>query len=123
MKDKWEGDISLNKLDYIEIGRRIRRCREELGISQEAAAERCGISPSFYSNIERGIKVMSLETFVSICQAFSVSADYLLKDMMPDTDDTVLHAISEAKKYGDVQYKKYIRLVEALVNITDQLWL
>ena len=41
--------------------------------------------------------------------------------MMPDTDDTVLHAISEAKKYGDVQYKKYIRLVEALVNITDQL--
>ena len=123
MKDKWEGDISLNKLDYIEIGRRIRRCREELGISQEAAAERCGISPSFYSNIERGIKVMSLETFVSICQAFSVSADYLLKDMIPDTDDTVLHAISEAKKYGDVQYKKYIRLVEALVNITDQLWL
>ena len=123
MKDKWEGDISLNKLDYIEIGRRIRRCREELGISQEAAAERCGISPSFYSNIERGIKVMSLETFVSICQAFSVSADFLLKDMMPDTDDTVLHAISEAKKYGDVQYKKYIRLVEALVNITDQLWL
>ena len=111
----------MNKLDYIEIGRRIRRCREELAISQEAAAERCGISPSFYSNIERGIKIMSLETFVSICQAFSVSADYLLKDMMPDTDDTVLHAISEAKKYGDVQYKKYIRLVEALVNITDQL--
>ena len=109
----------MDKLDYVEIGRRIRHCREELGISQEAAAERCGISP--YSNIERGIKIMSLETFVSICQAFSVSADYLLKDMMPDTDDTVLHAISEAKKYGDVQYKKYIRLVEALVNITDQL--
>ena len=111
----------MKDIDYYELGKRIQLRRKELGLSQEAAAEQCGISPSFYSNIERGIKIMSLETFVSICQAFSVSADYLLKDMMPDTDDTVLHAISEAKKYGDVQYKKYIRLVEALVNITDQL--
>ena len=64
----------MNKLDYYEIGKRIRKCREELGLSQEEAAERCHISPSFYSNIERGVKIMSLETFVSICQAFSVSA-------------------------------------------------
>lgn len=95
----------MNKLDYYEIGKRIRKCREELGLTQEAAAEQCGISPSFYSNIERGIKVMSLETFVSICQAFSVSADYLLRDELPKNDPILLQSLSEAKKYGGQQYE------------------
>ena len=70
----------MKDIDYYELGKRIQLRRKELGLSQEAAAERCGISPSFYSNIERGIKIMSLETFVSICKAFSISADYLLSD-------------------------------------------
>ena len=111
----------MNKPDYIEIGRRIRQCREEHGFSHEKVAELCHISPSFYCNIERGSKIMSLETFVSICQALSVSSDYLLNNILPETDASALHVISEAKKYGDIQYKKYIHLVKALVNITDQL--
>ena len=111
----------MNKLDYYEIGKRIRKCREELGLSQEEAAERCHISPSFYSNIERGVKSMSLETFVSICQAFSVSADYLLYEELPETDVILLQALSEAKKYGSQQYQKYTRLLQALVGIVDRL--
>lgn len=50
------------ELDYYEIGQKIRRYREDLGLSQETAAELCGLSPSFYSNIEKGGKVMSLKT-------------------------------------------------------------
>lgn len=115
------GDVPLNKLDYYEIGRKIRRFREELGLSQEAAAERCGISPSFYSNIERGVKVMSLETFVSICSAFSVSADYLLSDNLPESDEILLHSISEAKKFGSAQYEKYVRTIQALADVADRL--
>lgn len=111
----------MNKLDYYEIGKRIRKCREELGLTQEAAAEQCGISPSFYSNIERGIKVMSLETFVSICQAFSVSADYLLRDELPKNDPILLQSLSEAKKYGGQQYEKYTHLIQALVDVVDRL--
>lgn len=93
-------------IDYYEIGKRIRKCREDLGLSQEAAAERCGISPSFYSNIERGVKIMSLETFVSICNALDLSADYLLFDMLPQKDEVILNILSAAKKSGDLQYKK-----------------
>ena len=46
----------MNKLDYYEIGKRIRKCREELGLTQEAAAEQCGISPSFYSDRKKPLK-------------------------------------------------------------------
>ncbi len=111
----------MNKLDYYEIGRKIRRSREELGLSQEAAAEMCGISPSFYSNIERGIKIMSLETFVSICRTFSISADYLLSDNLPQSDEVLLHSISEARKSGSVQYEKYVRAIQALAEVADRL--
>lgn len=116
-----DGDTPLNKLDYYEIGKKIHRFREELGLSQEAAAEKCGISPSFYSNIERGVKIMSLETFVSICSAFSISADYLLSDNLPESDEVVLHSISEARKFGSVQYEKYIRAIQALADVADRL--
>ena len=64
---------------------------------------------------------MSLETFVSICQAFSVSADYLLYEELPETDVILLQSLSEAKKYGSQQYQKYTRLLQALVGIVDRL--
>lgn len=111
----------MKELDYYEIGRKIRKCREDLGLSQEAAAELCGISPSFYSNIERGIKIMSLETFTSICKTFSLSADYLLNDKLPETDEILLNALSEAKKSGTIQYEKYLKAIKALALVSDQL--
>lgn len=111
----------MNQIDYYEIGQKIRKCRENLGISQEKAAEQCGISPSFYSNIERGIKVMSLETFVTICRVFSVSADYLLFDNLAATDEIILNTLTEVKKYGDIQYEKYIRTIKALAEVADKI--
>ena len=55
---------------------------------------------------------MSLETFVSICQAFSVRADYLLRDELPKNAPILLQSLSEAKKYGGQQYEKYTRLAQ-----------
>jgi transcriptional regulator with XRE-family HTH domain len=44
----------------IRFGRAIRRIREELGINQEEAAERCGLHRTYYSGIERGVRNVSL---------------------------------------------------------------
>jgi transcriptional regulator with XRE-family HTH domain len=38
----------------------IRRIREAQEISQEEAAERCGLHRTYYSGIERGIRNVSL---------------------------------------------------------------
>jgi transcriptional regulator, XRE family len=111
----------LKELNYIEIGQKIKKARVSMGLSQEAAAELCGLSPSFYSNIERGVKIMSLKTFISICSAFSLSADYLLKDALPTSDTNVINVLSQAKKSGRVQYEKYIKAITALAEVADQL--
>jgi len=44
----------------IRFGRAIRRIREEQGINQEEAAERCGLHWTYYSGVERGVRNVSL---------------------------------------------------------------
>jgi transcriptional regulator with XRE-family HTH domain len=44
----------------VRFGRAIRRIREEQELSQEEAAERCGLHRTYYSGIERGVRNVSL---------------------------------------------------------------
>ena len=37
------------------IGKRIKQCRERLGLSQEAFAEKTGLTPNYISTVERGM--------------------------------------------------------------------
>ncbi len=64
------------------LGRRIRRKRQERGLTQEEAADQIGISLSYYGNIERGLRVPSVEILVKIANQFHVGADALLRDSL-----------------------------------------
>ena len=75
------------------IGKRIRTCREEKGWSQEAFAEKIGLSVTYTGMIERGEKVPKLETFIRIANALGVSADLLLADVL----QTQLHIDTSAR--------------------------
>ena len=44
----------------IRFGRALRRIREEQGITQEEAADRCSLHRTYYSGVERGIRNVSL---------------------------------------------------------------
>lgn len=44
----------------IRFGRAIRRIREKREINQEEAAERCGLHRTYYSDVERGVRNVSL---------------------------------------------------------------
>ena len=68
----------MRELDYGKMGMRIRQVRKAKGWSQSALAEKCGISMSFLGHIERGSRIMSMETFANICMALDVGADELL---------------------------------------------
>ena len=68
----------MRELDYGKMGMRIRQVRKAKGWSQSDLAEKCGISMSFLGHIERGTRIMSIETFVNICGALEAGADELL---------------------------------------------
>lgn len=52
----------------IRFGRAIRRIREEQGINQEEAADRCGLHRTYYSGVERGIRNLSLANIEKIAK-------------------------------------------------------
>ena len=72
--------IEKNKnLNFKDIGTRIRREREKLGLSREKFAEIVGLSTYYIGQIERGDRNMSLETLFRISESLNVSTDYILK--------------------------------------------
>ena len=62
----------------IQIGKRLRRHRENMNLTREEFAEKANISPQFLAEIENGKKGMSVDTLYKICKNLSISADYIL---------------------------------------------
>ncbi len=65
-------------MDYTDLGKRIRKQRVLLGLTQEKLAAKVGVSTSFIGLVERGKRKASLETLVSLANVMDVSTDYLL---------------------------------------------
>jgi transcriptional regulator with XRE-family HTH domain len=65
-------------MDWVSIGGRIRKQREYLGLTREQLAEKLDITPKFCSDIELGVKGMSVPTLCRIATTLSLSTDYIL---------------------------------------------
>ena len=66
------------------MGRRIRRKRQEQGLTQAQFAKKIGVSTSFYGHIERGSRTPSIDTLVIIANALNVGLDALLRDSLKE---------------------------------------
>ena len=83
-------------MDKILIGKRLRRQRENFGLTREKFSEKVDISPQFLAELENGKKGMSAETIYKICSVFPISADYLLfgKETASNESTPVLDILS-----------------------------
>jgi transcriptional regulator with XRE-family HTH domain len=63
----------------IRFGRAIRRIREEQGINQEEAADRCGMHRTYYSGIERGVRNVSLVNIEKVGKGLRTSLPRLFE--------------------------------------------
>jgi len=64
-----------------KLAHRIRTLRERKDITQEQFAERCGISVSFASLLERGKRSPSYETLIQVAQALEMPVADLFRDL------------------------------------------
>ncbi|WP_375104481.1 helix-turn-helix domain-containing protein [Paenibacillus sp. RS8] len=67
------------KIDYKLIGNCVREERLKYNLTQEKLAESVGISASYMGLLERGERILSVETLVRLSIALNVSTDTLLK--------------------------------------------
>ena len=65
-------------MDWSEIGRRIRSQREYLGYTREEFSEFLEVTPKFCSDIELGVKGMSVPTLCKISKILRLPTDYIL---------------------------------------------
>ncbi|MFL8710801.1 helix-turn-helix domain-containing protein [Clostridioides sp. GD02377] len=86
------------------LGERIRERRKELGITIEELAEKVGIGYNHLSNIERGRKIPSLETFIKIVNELDTTSDIILRNYV---------------KYAEPHYKTDIKneITDGLENL------
>ncbi|AGB26271.1 putative transcriptional regulator [Mycobacterium sp. JS623] len=63
------------------FGERVRDRRLALGLSQEAAAVRCGIHWTQLGKVERGQRSLRLETIVKIAEGLDVDAGKLVSKL------------------------------------------
>ena len=101
-------------IDYTNMGNRITERRKELYLTQEALAEQAGISVSFMGHIERGSRIASLDTLLSICIALDVSMDYITGR----TSVVYVKALHET--FTDVQCRACAEILTVMRNIFGQ---
>ncbi len=65
-------------MDYQYVGAAIRAARQARRLTIERLAELANVSPSFLGNVERGARIPSLQTMVSLSRALHVPVDALL---------------------------------------------
>ena len=76
--ERKEADYKKMELDYMEIGRNIRRCRRERGLKQKDLAEMVRVSDQHMSHIENGSTQLSLPTLIAIANALAIDCNTLL---------------------------------------------
>lgn len=77
-------------MNRLIMGDRIREARKRAGFTQEQLAEKLDVTFNHISEIERGLKMPSMQLFIKLVQTLDVSSDYLLRD-----------SVSTGNLYGD----------------------
>lgn len=62
----------------VRFGKRVREFRADLGISQEAFANKCGLDRTYISGIERGKRNVSLRNIEVVANAIGISISELM---------------------------------------------
>ena len=69
-------------MDLLTIGINLRKQRRIKKLTQEKLALMTNLTPNYRGMIERGEKIPSLETFVTILNALNTSADKILTNVL-----------------------------------------
>ena len=82
-------------MERAALGKRIRESRITKGYTQQDLAVKADIGTVYLSEIERGVKMPSLNIFIKIIDALDVSADYILRDEISTGKEYICTEITE----------------------------
>jgi transcriptional regulator with XRE-family HTH domain len=108
------------EIDYVAMGNRIRRARENQRLTQEQLAEICSISTAHMGHIERGTRMPSLEAVYRISKSLYVGIDYLLSDSLIPDDALLLNVNALLRSKEKLKPKTIVATIRALADKMDE---
>ena len=97
----------------VGIGERIAKRRSQMGLTQEQAAELCGLSHQFFACVENGIKNMRADSIVKVSRGMEVSTDYILLGISSDVDRN--HLVKLMEPLDEIQLKCLEEIIQNYV--------
>lgn len=92
-------------IDYKEIGKRIRAERRRQELTQEKLSEMADISESFLGHVERGGRILSVETLAKLANALNLSIEFIVcgeynyqPSMLPAEIHNALNQMSSSQR-------------------------
>lgn len=109
-------------MDYELLGKRIREERKRLNLTQEKLAEKIDLSEAYIGQIERGERILSLDTLLKITDQFGVTVDYLLNNSIDLNDDQFLNQLKKIMVDRSTKEKKMILdVLRVMLTHVDEL--
>lgn len=106
-------------MDYVTIGKNIRKYRKMRELRQEDLAELCDCSNSHIGQIENARGVPSLEMIVKIANALSITVDQLLSENYVEPEKVYLKEIAE--RIAAYPLQKRIVACEQILDFLDMM--
>ena len=105
-------------IDKEKLGKHVQRHRKQLGLTQAELAERVALDTTYLSQVERGVKLPSLETLLNLSLALHVTPDVLLDLKKPAKDDTLLEELRDILAGWDEKKRRAVlKALRALAEL------
>lgn len=102
----------------MEIGRRVKKIREQLGLSQREGAAAAGMPSQYLCDLERGrIENPSLSTLKRLAQAYGIGVDQLIGQSLTDEVEDLPQGLQELLRDPDWSKKITPSWTETLLRI------
>mgnify|MGYP001159064175 CR=1 FL=1 len=97
------------------IGKRVKQCRERLGISQEELAEKTGLTANYISTVERGMSFPRCEKLIILLNGLEVSADAIFCDVL-ETSYKSSELSEKLASLSPQAQKRILQMVELMIQ-------
>ena len=97
-----------------DMGLRIQELRKQMDLTQEALAERAGMTSQTISTAELGKKALRPENIVKLSRALGVSTDYLLTGCRNARDYTIIDG--KLKEVSPQEYDRIMRMIDIMLE-------
>lgn len=103
------------EIDYTKLGLKIKKIRQDRGLTQDNLAEMVSCNTSHISNIENSHTKVSLNVLLAIANALDTSIDFLLSEQYDNSSLALDNAILKALGDCDNRKKeKILKIIEIL---------